>query len=106
MLGLLMSHAALAPAATRNSPAGTMVRMVSSKRRVKSKDRASETGPKEESELFPEDRDMMHEPARERKDLDRPAGHYRISTISHIEESVRWCLEYGNYGAWALPAYA
>jgi hypothetical protein len=38
LLGLLVSHTALVPAATRNRVAGTTVRMVSSKYRVKSKD--------------------------------------------------------------------
>ena len=37
MLGLLVSHIALAPAAIRKIVAGTMVRMVSSNKSVKSK---------------------------------------------------------------------
>lgn len=52
LFGLPKSHRILVAAMSKNNVAGTDVSIVSSKSRVKSKDRSGETGPNSESELL------------------------------------------------------
>lgn len=77
LLGLLISHAARVPAASKNRVEGTMVNMVSSKRTVKSNSRL-EAGPNCASELFEKYAMVLHM----LRTKGRRGGIYKISMLA------------------------